>query len=482
MRTDRPAPARVLSLRARLTLWYTIVLVAVLCLSGGAVAWMEGRVGIRRVDRELADVEATAAKIVANELAEDATPASAAAEACETVGDRSVAVAVLDSRGVPLAAASKPLPVDELVAAARSGVPSTVRSGARAYRVRAWPESLRGFTGSIVVARSLADIDREQRELQQAMLVGIPIVLLLAAAGGWWLASVGLAPITRMARRAVNLPLTGTEDLGQPARGDEIGQLTRAFNALVARLRAALESQRQFMADASHELRTPVSIVRSAADVALSRRGRREEDYRETLEIARDQSHRLGRLVEDMLVLARADAGGYPIHRVDLDLAETVDDCRRAVKSLAAERGVDIHVAGDPEVPVRGDEELLRRLVLNLVRNAIQHTPPGGSVVIAIETAEDAVKLRVSDSGAGIPDADRARIFDRFVRLDEARGAGGAGLGLPIARWIAEAHGGSLVLESSAPGGSTFCATLPASPQRLPRDRPEASALERAIT
>jgi signal transduction histidine kinase len=161
-----------------------------------------------------------------------------------------------------------------------------------------------------------------------------------------------------------------------------------------------------------------------------------------------------------MLVLARADAGGYPTHTTDLDLDEIVGDCRRAVKVLAGERGVHVQADAGPEVPIRGDADLLRRLLLNLLQNAIQHTPAGGSVTVTTEPAADAVKVRVSDGGSGIPEPDRSRIFDRFVRLDDARSGNGTGLGLPIAKWIAEAHGGTLVLEASGPAGSTFCATL----------------------
>ena len=170
------------------------------------------------------------------------------------------------------------------------------------------------------------------------MALGIPIALLLAAAGGLWIASIGLRPVTAMARRAVAIPLTGEDDLGAPVRDDELGQLTRAFNGLVGRLRAALQTQRQFMADASHELRSPVSVIRTAADVALSRRSRDESEYREALTIAGAQSRRLGTLVEDMLVLARADAGGYPFRPIDFYLDDAIDECRRAVGLIAADR------------------------------------------------------------------------------------------------------------------------------------------------
>jgi signal transduction histidine kinase len=263
-----------------------------------------------------------------------------------------------------------------------------------------------------------------------------------------------------MAGRAAQISLNGVEDLGGTDRPDELGQLAGAFNCLVARLRAALHTQRQFMADASHELRTPVSVIRAAADVTLIREHRDESEYREALGIVGGQARRASRLVEDMFVLARADAGGYPLHPVDLYLDEVVAECRRAVDVLATERGVSIHSLAAGEIPFRGDEDLLRRLVLNILQNAVQHTPTGGAVAIDIRQDAEAVKIRVTDQGPGIPPPDQRRIFDRFVQLDSARGGRGTGLGLPIARWIAEVHGGTLELEISGPGGSTFCASL----------------------
>src|SRR5205809_1183876 len=332
---------------------------------------------------------------------------------------------------------------------------ATAASGA--WRVHASPHAFGATTLVLLAASPLSEVGREQREVQEAMLVGIPIVLLLAGAGGLWLASVGLRPITDMARRAAGIPLTGLEDLGHPDRTDELGQLAGAFNGLVARLRAALQTQRQFMADASHELRTPVSVVRATADVMLNLLHRDEPEYREALAIVGGQARRLGRLVEDMLVLARADAGGYALRPRDLYLDEVVADCRRAVDVLATERGVAIHSTGSPEIPFRGDEDLLRRLVLNVLQNAVQHTPAGGAVAVDIRQDRDAVRIRVTDEGAGIPAEDRERIFDRFVQLDAARKGQGTGLGLPIARWIAEAHRGTLTLEQSQPGATTFC-------------------------
>jgi signal transduction histidine kinase len=205
-----------------------------------------------------------------------------------------------------------------------------------------------------------------------------------------------------------------------------------------------------------------VSVVRTAADVTLARDHRAEAEYREALTIVRGQARHLGHLDDDMLMLARADAEGPSLRRVDLYLDDLIDECRRTVDVLAMERGVRIRSEAREEIAFRGDEDLLRQLVTNVLQNAVQHTPSGGEVGIETVQRAGSVTIRVTDSVPGIAAADQQRIFDRFVQLDPARRAKGTGLGLPIARCIAEAHGGTLVLERSEPGGTTFCATLPA--------------------
>jgi heavy metal sensor kinase len=450
------------SLRTRLTVWYTFALLLVLCLFGADVVWQQGRIGLRRVDRDLDAFTDTLANVVADELRENANPAVAAAEAQATVAAPGRAVVILDQRGAPLAVRWNGLVLQPPWPDAASGPRTwTAQTPDRAWRVHARPRRFGAATLVLLVATPLSDVRREQHEAQEAMWVGIPIVLLLAGAGGLWLASMGLRPITEMARRAAQIPLNGLEDLGRAERTDELGQLAGAFNGLVGRLRSALQTQRQFMADASHELRTPVSVIRTAADVALSRPHRDEAEYREALTIAGGEAHRVGRLVEDMLVLARADAGGYPLRPVDLYLDEIVAECRRAMDVLATERGVTIEAAPAPEIPFRGDEDLLRQMVLNVLQNAVQHTPAGSAVVVEIVQDAGAIAIRVHDSGPGIPPEDRSRVFDRFVQLDPARRGDGSGLGLPIARWIAETHGGTLTLDRSGLTGSTFSMRLP---------------------
>src|SRR5262245_54217333 len=357
---------RTLSLRARLTVWYTVALLLVLAIGGVTVSWEQGRIGLGRVDRQLQDLSATVANLMQEELTEDPTLSVAAGEVQETLSASARVVAILDREGKPIAAAwhglnlSLPLPTFDDGERAW-----TAETSNGAWRVRAEPKTIERQSLVLLTATPLADVLRERREVQQAMWVGIPLVLLIASAGGLWLASVGLRPITEMAERATKIPLTGDEDLGESNRTDELGQLARAFNGLLARLRTALQTQRQFMADASHELRTPVSVVRSAADVTLGREHRDEGEYREALAMIGHEARRLGRLVEDMLVLARADAGGYPLRPVSLYLDELVTDCRRTLEVLAAERAVSLRTLSLPEIPFVGDEELLKRMLVN---------------------------------------------------------------------------------------------------------------------
>jgi heavy metal sensor kinase len=452
-----------LSLRARLTLWYSFVLLAVAAAFGATVVWQQGRIGLRRVDRELDALSATLENVLRDELTETPNPRDAAAEAGRTMAVPDRALAIFDGGGRVLAASWHGLSLDQPVPVANGAAAWTAGAGDGAWRVHLRPIASRDGSFLLLAGAPLADLQREQREAAEAMWLGLPIVLLLAAAGGLWLASIGLSPITAMARRAEALAPVGVEDLGESGRGDELGQLARAFNGLVARLRQVLRTQRQFMADASHELRTPVSIIQTTADVTLAHDARSDGDYREALSIVGAEARRLGRLVDDMLVLARADAGGYPLRREHLYLNELVTDCGRSADVLARERAVAIRTSADRDVPFYGDESLLRRMILNLLQNAIAHTRAGTEVAMAVAPNGSGVTIRVKDQGEGIPDAERARIFDRFVRLDGARHGAGAGLGLPIARWIAEIHGGSLELEESGGGGSTFLVVLPLS-------------------
>jgi two-component system OmpR family sensor kinase len=216
------------------------------------------------------------------------------------------------------------------------------------------------------------------------------------------------------------------------------------------------------MADASHELRTPVSIARTAAEVALGQPRRDEAEYRDALALIAREARRLGGMVDDMFLLARADAAGLRLSPGLLYLGELVAGCARDAAVLAEGRDVRVEWRGDGDLPFTGDERMLRQLLMNLLGNAVRHTPEHGSVRVEVAAEPQAYDVRIVDSGPGIPTADRERIFERFVRLDASgRAPDGAGLGLPIARAIAEAHGGTLVVAHSDASGSTFRLRLP---------------------
>ena len=245
---------------------------------------------------------------------------------------------------------------------------------------------------------------------------------------------------------------------------DELGRLALVINGLLARLDASFEQQRRFMADASHELRTPVAIMRSEAEVALSQQERSNQELRESI------VKRLTGIVEDLFLLARADAGQYKLTSQKFYLDELAGEVTRAVRTLVAERGLTLQLDDAEEMPFRGDEGLLRRLLLNLVYNAIKYTPRGGTVTVSCQQEAQRYIITVSDTGRGIPAESQPHIFERFYRADNARsraeddGAGltsGAGLGLSIARWVAEAHDGTLELLHSSDAGSVFQLILP---------------------
>jgi signal transduction histidine kinase len=292
-----------------------------------------------------------------------------------------------------------------------------------------------GADYQIVAAERLSAAQDELRRLREVLFVGTLLALAVITAGGWYLAQRSLAPAV----------------------------------ALSQRLEASVRQQKQFMADASHELRTPISVARTAAEVTLESDRRTDADYREALDVIRGQMSRLSRIVQDMFTLAQADAGVYPLRSGLFYFDELLRECVKAASVLGARRGVAIHLISGPEALCHGDESLVRQLVMILLDNAVKYTPEGGRVFVSLQRHESEYRLSVTDTGAGIaPDA-QAHVFERFYRVDKARsrasaaqGGSGAGLGLAIGKWIATAHKGRLELTRSGPEGSVFTAFLPA--------------------
>jgi signal transduction histidine kinase len=279
------------------------------------------------------------------------------------------------------------------------------------------------------------------------------------------MATRSLAPVSAMADRAAEITATNLRERLPVSGGEELAGLARVVNELLARLEDSFARQRRFMADASHELRTPTAVLRTEADVILAQHHRTEEEYRASLTVIRDAAGRLARIVDDLFALARVDAENVATRRERVYVEELVDDAMRMVRPLSEARGIHVKMQEAVEAPVDADADLLGRLLINLLDNAIKHSPDDGVVEVRMQRRDGVVDVGVIDQGRGIPEEDRERIFQRFVRLsgdgDAAPEQTGVGLGLAIARRIAEAHGGSLIVFDSIPGRTEFRLTLP---------------------
>ena len=315
----------------------------------------------------------------------------------------------------------------------------------------------------VVVAQSQEEMQQHLATMRRIFYLSLPLMLLIAGIAGYFLAQKSLAPVAAMSAQAESINASNLHERLQLRNPhDELGRLANVFNALLARVNRSFASLRTFTADASHELRTPLAIIRGEADVALSQ-PRTLLEYQETLAIVRDEARRLSRIVDDMLALARADAGGHQLNCTALYLNDLVEESCRSVQTLAAHKNISVHCESLPDIEFCGDEELLRRMIVNLLDNAIKYTPSNGSVRIELSETRTHVRLRVIDNGIGIPAAAAAQVFDRFYRVDKARSRaeGGSGLGLPIVKWVAEAHQGTVKLESHPGIGSEFVVELP---------------------
>jgi two-component system OmpR family sensor kinase len=478
------------SLRAQLTIWYTAVLALVLIIFAIVTYQYLARTAQQRTDRSLAESgNSFLTSLVMEASDENQSVEAAAVETAEAFHFPDRQIIVLDRQRKVMAASTAPgdfpyqdllfspngnaaVVLDNLYADASSAPTyTTLKDGRGSVRIYALPAQTHGITVMVVTAQSLKEQIAALAQARRAFFLAVPIALLFASLGGYFLARKSLAPVLAMSNQAARISAT---NLGQrlpvPRARNELTRLAEVFNDLLTRLGHSFEQQRRFMADASHELRTPVAIIRGESEVVLSRDVRSSEDYRESLTIVHDEGKRLARIVEDLFTLARADNGQYPLERSNMYLEETVGQCVRSVDSLATQRGLRLHFETSAhELFFSGDEGLVRRMTLNILDNAIKYTPSGGSVRVRLDRNSQACNLTISDTGLGIPTELQAKIFERFFRADQSRSrngerdGSGAGLGLSIARWIAEMHGGSLVLATSDQNGSTFVISLPLS-------------------
>ena len=311
--------------------------------------------------------------------------------------------------------------------------------------------------GVAVLARSLEPRSESLDHLGHELVIFLPLALLAASLGGYALAAGALRPVELLRRRAEAVTPGEPSKLPVPPAGDEVSRLAVTLNDMLARLQAAVEHERRFVADASHELRTPLALLRTELDLAL-RRPRSREELESALRSAADETQRLSRLADDLLLIARADQGPLPIRREVCAAGELLADAALRFANRAVSLGRELRVE---ETHLQVDADPLRagQALVNLVDNALTHGQ--GTVVLHAEERGGLVELHVSDGGSGFPPEFRERAFDRFSRADEARTGGGSGLGLSIVELVAAAHGGEVGLSDTWSGGADVWISLP---------------------
>ncbi len=317
-------------------------------------------------------------------------------------------------------------------------------------------------TSIVQVGTSLEDFDETMNRLLIILIIGIPTAISLTVVVGYVMAKKALKPVDKIRKTAVKITSRSLDeriDIGP--RRDELTRLAETFNEMIGRLQNAFQRVNQFSSDVSHELKTPLTILKGETEVTL-RKERTAEDYRQLLGSHLEEIDRMTKIIEDLLLLSKADAREVQLNMEEIDLKDLVVDVCMDMKFFAAKKGVDLLVRELEDVKLTGDELKLRRMLLNVIENGIKYTAKGGWVEVTSSLNNGYVRIDVKDNGIGIAENDLRYVFDRFYRGDKSRRReSGSGLGLSISKWIAEAHQGSIEVESAPSRGSIFSIRLP---------------------
>lgn len=470
-----------MTLRLRLTLFYTALLGAALIIFSAILYVLLRNSLTNELDRVLISSALEVEKRVAATLTAERSPVGAAVFTVDTQPIREfttpgIYIQILDETGrivdSSLNLAGEALPINPDLAQAALAGDATLSSTnpgqpALPLRILNKPLVIRGQVwGVLQVGASLYHLYLTMRSMLTLLTVGLLGTLVIGAGGIWFLTRRALRPLDAIAHTAEYIG--SSQDLSQRLRelgpNDEVGRLTRAFNAMIGRLGAAFSAQKQFIADSSHELRTPLTVIRGNLD--LLKRDPSPENKHESLTAIEQETMRMGKIVDDLMLLAQLDAAQSPQRR-PVALDEVVMHVYNQTRVLAIDRTVALsHVDA---VTVLAEHDRLVQMLLNLVDNAIKYTPAGGTITIACHAPERArhpglAKLSVSDTGIGIAPEHLPHLFDRFYRIDRgrSRAQGGTGLGLAITKSIAETYGGRITVDSTPGQGSTFAVLLPA--------------------
>jgi signal transduction histidine kinase len=414
------------SVRTRLTLWYAGVLALSLIAFAFLIYYAAAAIFHERQDESLRSTAQTVASAYVEEFEEAQSLDKAGQIIFTELTFPNRYVQIIDNAGRPIAS-SKNLSGTVITVPQSVVKQSKERNFAlitvNGLRVAVVPVSTDRELGFAAVAEPLRVIEDGLRQLRRDFFAGVPLVLLLASVGGYFLAHKSLIP-----------------------------------------MESSFKQQQRFIADASHELRTPLAVLRGETEVALSKT-RSVDEYQKSLSLIQEEAERLSHIVEDLFILARQPIETpVALIKEQVSLNDAMRDCARAAKVLAKRKGVRLKLdESSAAVALHGDEELIRRMILNLLDNAVKYTPEGGEILLALSRQNGNAEIVVRDTGIGIAASDQQRVFDRFYRVDKARSRalGGAGLGLSIVRWIVDAHGGEIRVDSALGRGSTFTVELP---------------------
>ncbi len=466
-----------LSLRIKLTLYYLAILTVILLVFGISIYWYLSRSLVMTIDETL-EFQITKIERSMDHVADADMPDHPGNTAHE---EQLLQISphltqLIDERGMV---------TDEMLATPKDRIPVEIDALMKLETGRTYFKTMELESGEpmrvatkrvldhegngtyfIRLGQSLEALDIARKRLLLVLGLAIPAVLLLGSYGGLLLANQALRPVDRITKAAEQIGAAGdlSERVPASARMDEIGRLAATFNHMISRLQAAFERQKQFTSDASHELRTPLAVMRADIEITL-RRERGKEEYQRVLTSNLEEIVRLSRLVEDLLMLARADAGKVELKCEPMDLDDLCSKMTEYILPLADQRDQTLtYHQPQGKVIINADMHRIKQLLLNLLDNAIKYTEQRGSIILGLKAEGDDAVLTVSDSGRGIPPEDLPHIFDRFFRRSAKtsdRSASGFGLGLSIVKWIVDSHAGKIVAQSEPGKGTTFIVRLP---------------------
>ena len=461
------------TIRARLTAWYALVLTAMLVVYATATFVAVRHEFLEQLDERLHDdFEAAEGRLVR-------TPDGQVAWAADAHQDEhdaeSKVYEVWSATGerIHRSGAPTPLPPAALNATSTAYQYETIVANGERWRTLAAPVAIGNHNVVLRVSRSEERMREELAEVQAVLMLGLPLVVALAGAGGYWLARRALAPIDHLASEARRITAERLhERLTVPNERDEIGRLTAVFNETFGRLEASFDQLRRFTADSSHELRTPLAVVRSIGEATVAER-RTQGQYEEAIGSMLEEVDRMAKLVDTLLRLSHGDAGVIRLTREPIDLGQLARDVAASLGVLAEERDQTLAFDILEDVIVRVDRLVLREALTNILDNAIKYSPIGGNIVIRVERSGDRASIAVADQGPGVPHEHQEQIFDRFFRVDPSRtrGSGGVGLGLAIAKWAVDIHGGQIEVVDRPGGGAEFRIVLPIDPVTSGQER-----------